>query len=65
MRADRLRSGDHVVVVAAEVGSVFTEDGLTFVTYNDPHRTGEVLDADRSVGIVCMHVEQDEEDDDA
>jgi len=51
MRADRLRPGDLVVIVGAEVESVFTEGGSTFVTYKDPVRTGEVFDADDEIVV--------------
>lgn len=51
MRADRLRPGDIVVIVGAEVESVFTEDDSTFVTYRDTARTGEVFDADDEIVV--------------
>ena len=46
MKARDLRSHDVVVVIGAEVESVFTEAGSTFVTYRDSPRTGEVFASD-------------------
>lgn len=46
MKAADLRPGDVVCIVGAEVESVFTDSGSTFVTYKDSPRTGEVFAAD-------------------
>ena len=58
MRAGDLRPGDVVTIVGAEVGSVLHEDGLTFVTYVNSSRTGEVFDSDDRL-VVAREEEED------